>query len=178
MPNPALFAFAVVPHAIEQKILAVGHNNRHRPQWELPGGKVEQGEDPEAAAIREVREETKFNLSNRHLVEVAVFSEKVRDTVRRRTVFVVLPDHCNTGAETVLGPEEAHQKEVREAAFVSPDQIRPATFCAVDREYERAKERAIKLIMRWALSPGKIKTQYMFWSSETEETMCMIELII
>jgi mutator protein MutT len=39
--------------------------------WELPGGKVERGEDPEAAVVRECREEIGVALEVRDILEVA-----------------------------------------------------------------------------------------------------------
>lgn len=39
------------------KILLIHRNTPKRTQWEIPGGKIEEGEDPIAAAIREAREE-------------------------------------------------------------------------------------------------------------------------
>lgn len=41
----------------EGKILLIHRNTPKRTQWEIPGGKIEEGEDPKSAAIREAREE-------------------------------------------------------------------------------------------------------------------------
>jgi 8-oxo-dGTP diphosphatase len=41
-------------------------------KWALPGGKLEEGETPEQAAIRETLEETKLVVTNLKLVEAAV----------------------------------------------------------------------------------------------------------
>ena len=42
------------------KVLKVRHS--YRPGWSLPGGAVQQGEDPRFAACREVREEVGLSL--------------------------------------------------------------------------------------------------------------------
>ncbi|MEC7519435.1 MAG: (deoxy)nucleoside triphosphate pyrophosphohydrolase [Myxococcota bacterium] len=46
--------------------------------WEFPGGKVERGEDPEHAVVRECREEIALDLEVLDILEVAhhVYAEK------------------------------------------------------------------------------------------------------
>lgn len=39
------------------RLLLIHRNTKKRTQWELPGGKIEDGEDTEAAAIRELSDE-------------------------------------------------------------------------------------------------------------------------
>jgi putative flavoprotein involved in K+ transport len=46
----------------EDRILLALWNEGDRPAWTLPGGGVEPGETPEDAAVREVREETGFDV--------------------------------------------------------------------------------------------------------------------
>ena len=41
----------------ENKILLIHRNTEKRKQWELPGGKIDEGENSEEAAVRELKEE-------------------------------------------------------------------------------------------------------------------------
>jgi len=44
------------------RVLLIHRNTAKLTQWELPGGKLESGEAPEAAAIREVQEEVGISV--------------------------------------------------------------------------------------------------------------------
>lgn len=47
----------------EGEILLMHRNAPKRTQWELPGGKIEAGEEPEQAALREITEELGVTVS-------------------------------------------------------------------------------------------------------------------
>ncbi len=49
------------------EFLMVRHARR---SWEMPGGKVDPGESPEAAAIREFHEETGYDVGSLKIIEV------------------------------------------------------------------------------------------------------------
>lgn len=46
----------------QNKILLIHRNTEELKQWELPGGKLEQGELPEQAVIRELKEELNIGV--------------------------------------------------------------------------------------------------------------------
>jgi len=51
----------------DSEFLMVRHARR---AWEMPGGKVNPGESPEEAAVREFREETRYDVGYLKLLEV------------------------------------------------------------------------------------------------------------
>ncbi|MEV6948506.1 NUDIX hydrolase [Streptomyces sp. NPDC051172] len=59
----------------DQLLLARWTDGRGRPEWTLPGGGVEHGEDPYDAALREVEEETGYHVDLTALLGV--------DSIRR-----------------------------------------------------------------------------------------------
>ena len=52
----------------DNKILFIHRIKNDREYFVLPGGSIEDGETPEAAAIREVKEETNFDVELDHLL--------------------------------------------------------------------------------------------------------------
>lgn len=48
---------ALIVDEMPARILAARRSNPPAGRWEFPGGKVEQGESPQAALVREIREE-------------------------------------------------------------------------------------------------------------------------
>ncbi|MFS0866023.1 NUDIX hydrolase [Microbacterium sp. 179-B 1A2 NHS] len=53
-------AYAVITD--EDRVLLAHWNDARRPAWTMPGGGLEEGEDPRDAAVREVLEETGFHV--------------------------------------------------------------------------------------------------------------------
>ena len=87
----------------------------YKDTWQMPGGGVEEYEDPKIAAMREVEEETgiKLETSNLRLVD-SVFKTKED--------YLFLIFECVT-----LYPEEAkysvEDKEIEEYRFVKPTEV-------------------------------------------------------
>jgi 8-oxo-dGTP diphosphatase len=50
----------------DDRFLMVRHARR---AWEMPGGKLESGEDPETGAVREFREETGYHVHSLKILE-------------------------------------------------------------------------------------------------------------
>lgn len=67
MSEPFRAAALVIVRDISGRILLV-RSNRRAHRWELPGGSVERGESPMAAAHREVTEETGLRIDDLRMV--------------------------------------------------------------------------------------------------------------
>lgn len=80
--------------------------------WEFPGGKVEEGEDPERAVVRECREECAIEVEVVDVLEVAFHRYE------RKDVLLIFYECRLTSAEDVqhLG--------VAEHAWVLPERLR------------------------------------------------------
>ncbi len=109
---PVLRACAAVIR--DEKILMVRHVYEGRSYWTLPSGRIDEGESPEAAAERELLEET--GLTGQ--VVRLLFDEDFLDGLCR--CFLL---ELTGSSEAVLGhdPEEAHlevhQKMLQELAW-------------------------------------------------------------
>jgi ADP-ribose pyrophosphatase YjhB (NUDIX family) len=94
---------AVVHDAAGRLLLIRRGHEPHRGLWSLPGGRIEAGESPEEAVVREVREETGLDVVPRGLVgRVTIPGDGV--------VFDVLDLACELsrpGAEPVPGDDAA-----------------------------------------------------------------------
>ena len=71
-----------------------------RDQWELPGGRLEAGESPEACLVREVREETGLEVSVDGLLDARFFQP-----VPEKQIFVVVYRCSRLAGELVISPE-------------------------------------------------------------------------
>lgn len=60
-------------------MLLLHRNKKGRVQWELPGGKLEPGEEAEAAAIREIKEELGVDVRIVAYLGCASFAENITE---------------------------------------------------------------------------------------------------
>ncbi len=79
------------------EVLLLEHAFRKRYPWALPGGWMERGEQPEAAIVREVQEETGLTVSIEHLLTARTFGLPRLDVVY---VCRVTGGHLRPSAET------------------------------------------------------------------------------
>lgn len=57
--------------------------------WEIPGGGIDQGEDPEESAVRELQEETGIELNKNSLIKLGEFYPLNSFNTEKVTVFMV-----------------------------------------------------------------------------------------
>ena len=73
--NLIIVASIALIDANDQILIAKRPNKKHLSGfWEFPGGKVEKGESPENALVREVKEELNININNKCIAPLT-FSE-------------------------------------------------------------------------------------------------------
>lgn len=103
-----------------QILLVRRKNEPFKDMWAFPGGFVEDDEDLETAAIRELEEETGMRLQ--HMQQVHTFGAPGRDP-RGRTVSVVYYAHTHADDHQVQGADDAAEaawvfvRDIREMAF-------------------------------------------------------------
>lgn len=67
LARPSVYGAKVVVLSPDHHVLLIRHSYARRDQFMLPGGGVRRGEDPAAAAVREVAEETGIAISGLRL---------------------------------------------------------------------------------------------------------------
>ncbi|MDH6109236.1 8-oxo-dGTP pyrophosphatase MutT (NUDIX family) [Kitasatospora sp. MAP12-15] len=76
-----------------------------REEWELPGGKLELGEEPAACVVREVHEESGWEIGAGPLLDVWMY-----EPVPGRHVFIVTYGCRRLGPETVPAVSNEHKE--------------------------------------------------------------------
>jgi len=113
--RPHTLGVKVVVRCGEQ-VLLVRHTYARRDQWDLPGGFLRPGEDPEVALRRELREE--LGVDPAAVALIAVVASRI-DRKRER-LFTYVADV----ADTAITPSAAELAEVR---WVAHDALPQAT---------------------------------------------------
>ena len=86
-------------------------------KWELPGGKLEFGEDPETAVIREIKEETGYDIRVRRMIPIT------------KTSLWNYPDHkrhvllLGFDCEHVSGELSMSDGKIKDVKWFRPDEI-------------------------------------------------------
>ena len=99
-----LAAYAVIVDDRDRVLLALW-NELDEPLWTLPGGGVELGESPEEGAVREVREESGYDVVLDELLGVDTYVTAPEERLRRserwqKSVRVVFRAHVVGGSLT------------------------------------------------------------------------------
>ena len=120
-PAPIPVVCALIERA-GRLLLAQRPAHKHLPlKWEFPGGKVEPGEDPAAAIVREIREELGCEISPTCPLPVFLHAY---DAV----VIEMIPFVCALAP----GSPEPHPHEHRGIAWVKPEALREYDLAAAD----------------------------------------------
>ncbi len=118
-------AFSLRPDTGLSVLLVKRGQAPHKGRWALPGGFVEENEDVERAARRELAEETGVRLRRLPLTQVGAYAAPRRDP-RHRTVSVAWLAVLGPDVDTAAGDDAA------EAAWVPVEEMRGSRRLAFD----------------------------------------------
>lgn len=108
----------------EGRLLLVRHSYGRSDLWMLPGGAIDKGEEADAAAIRELKEETALDADG-----LTLFAHYLNNLEGKR-------DHVTLFTCTVKGAHRIDEQEIIEARFFAlhalPDTISAATYRRVE----------------------------------------------
>lgn len=106
----------------EKKVLLVRQHHEDKDIWMVPGGAIEQNENSQQAAIREVKEETGLDVKIEKLIWHV---EEVSEPRGQRFVNFFLAKICGGTLELGYDPELLGQEQVlKEVKFVSKEELK------------------------------------------------------
>lgn len=118
MPDPSLAAKAIIVKDSAVLFLKRRPNDPHNPgKWDIPGGRLNLGENPFLGLGREIKEETDLEVEIKKPLEIQYFT---RDDGQIITLIIFL---CSPKSETITLSEEH-----TEYKWVKPDSGDPALF--------------------------------------------------
>lgn len=108
--SPKLVVVGLLKNAVGEVLVSQRHESQPFPlQWEFPGGKVEWGESPQEALIRELQEEIGVRITIKSIYEVVFHRYPEFDVL----MLVYL---CHT-------PDIPHAIDVKQIRWVLPNQL-------------------------------------------------------
>ena len=134
--------------------------NRHAGQWALPGGRIDDGETVEAAALREIDEELGLTIDPADVLGRL-------DDYPTRSGFVITPVVVWGGANVTLSPDPGEVAKVLHIGlhelcradsprFVFiPESTRPVVQLPIGRDLIHAPTGAVLLQFRWVAMEGR-----------------------
>jgi len=116
------------------KFLALELEIGRKKIWDLPGGKVEDGEEPMATLLREVKEETALTVEVEKPIGVYWFNRVSDGNLAVCTVF-----KCNAAVDaTVILPHKSNEN-IASSKWISKDEFLSSSFEAPESLKELVK---------------------------------------
>ena len=101
------------------------NNDKINPgKWTNPGGKIEKGENPENACIREIKEETNLDVNIKKFINIKSFKSFFNET--QVVIFEFECEIINKSQKIILNKEHQNYKWIKKEKF-NPKKIEGET---------------------------------------------------